>query len=107
MLQRSEDVSLDVETTPQRARPLVVSQQLDRHLLPILTVGPLAQKHGAHAAVTELADDLVRAEALSQQGFRLERFGWRDRRDREKAPGLGGHREQRFDLRAEIGIYPA
>ena len=56
-------------------RPLVVSAQFDRHLLPILTVGPVAQKHGAHAAVTELADDLITAEALSQQGLRLERFG--------------------------------
>lgn len=84
----------------------MVSEQLDRHLLPILTVGPLAQKHGARAAVTELADDLVRAEVLSQQGFRLEGFGWRDRRDREKASGLGGYREQRFDLRPHVRIHP-
>ena len=65
MIERREDLSFRAQPGLYLPRQHAAADELDGDLLLILLVRPLAQVHLAHPAVTQHAQDLVRADAVA------------------------------------------
>ncbi len=65
MVERREDLALELQPTLNIARQQAASHQLDRHLLLELLVGALREEDLAHAAAAEAAHDAIRTDALA------------------------------------------
>ena len=65
MVERREDLALELQPALDVARQQPAPHQLDRDLLLELLVGALREEHLAHAAAAEAAHDAIRTDALA------------------------------------------
>ena len=65
MVERREDLALELQPALNVARQQAAPHQLDRDLLLELLVGALREEHLAHAAAAEAAHDAIRTDALA------------------------------------------
>jgi len=83
MTEGSEDLPLLQERVPQGRLRSGVANNLDCHPLFHLAIGALRQKDRAHAAVSEQADQFIRAAAalFARTGVGIEELGNRGRHE--------------------------
>ena len=103
MLQLRQDLPLALETKPGLGVGVRGGDELDRHLLAVLAVGPLAQVDHAHAAAADLLHHPVRSDGFRRRSFGAQLGARRHRRIEQRA-GFLLHSQQRFHRAAQLAV---
>ncbi len=109
MIEARQDFALHVEAAQDEIRVHPAAHQLDGGRLTESALGPLAEIDGAHAALSELADDPPGSDPLGRGGLgtRVRERDLFGGGHLEKRAGRVGGREQRSDVGGELRVTAA